>query len=522
MKRKKIDKQTLITKYPPIEDFHNNKINNLINQKYQLNALYIKKKNLEEKLNILIKDDNAFNFENKYYKTTVKYDFNQFYPNKSKISLIDYSFPKSSLLLNIEDKLISIIKKEIDKYRINNVDKQELKNVLDNENGIEHFLKKINFNGYYNWENGTSFKKKYKNNNTFILNNDIKKMLSKYYSYKYEPTLAVITLEQDISKLNDDIKYIESNNHMYDYLLYTAEILSKYTELQQDNSSEYWDIVNEYYNIIDNMYDEVSSPEIKLLKQDLYQCLECKDKHDKNSIFYCSSCNSIHNSIVIEKYDNNIVCDKCGIILYDFNIITEVDDMSYTEKQNLYINNNFKYEKLEYFKDWLNDIQGISIKHGVTDSLIDTIGVELSKKIGDNIDPSDVNRDNIRKILKKIGKSKYYKAIPEIIYKITGIQPLKIPEDIRDKFIDMFKNIEYTFNTIISNGSLEIKQRKNFFSIPYVIYKFSELLGLNEYKEHIDLLKSDEKLAKQDIMWKEVMDVLHKKDPKLWVFIETI
>jgi hypothetical protein len=48
------------------------------------------------------------------------------------------------------------------------------------------------------------------------------------------------------------------------------------------------------------------------------------------------------------------------------------------------------------------------------------------------------------------------------------------------------------------------ENRKNFLSYSYVLYKFCELLGEDEYLPCFPLLKSKEKLYKHDIIWKEI------------------
>jgi len=52
------------------------------------------------------------------------------------------------------------------------------------------------------------------------------------------------------------------------------------------------------------------------------------------------------------------------------------------------------------------------------------------------------------------------------------------------------------------------KNRSNFFSYSYVLHKFCELLGADEYLPLFPLLKSAEKLYQQDLMWKSVCSEL--------------
>ena len=50
----------------------------------------------------------------------------------------------------------------------------------------------------------------------------------------------------------------------------------------------------------------------------------------------------------------------------------------------------------------------------------------------------------------------------------------------------------------------------------YVLYKFSELLELNDLLKHFSLLKSREKLQQQDAIWKNICKELQ------WEFIPSI
>ena len=59
-------------------------------------------------------------------------------------------------------------------------------------------------------------------------------------------------------------------------------------------------------------------------------------------------------------------------------------------------------------------------------------------------------------------------------------------------------------------------ERKNFLSYSYVLFKFCELLGEDEYLQYFPLLKSKEKLYQQDLIWKKICTDL------LWEFIPTV
>ena len=74
----------------------------------------------------------------------------------------------------------------------------------------------------------------------------------------------------------------------------------------------------------------------------------------------------------------------------------------------------------------------------------------------------------------------------------------------------MFKEIQNPFQKHCP------KHRKNFLSYSYVIHKFIQLLGIDEYLIYFPLLKSREKLYQQDKIWKEICNDLD------WQYINSI
>ena len=59
-------------------------------------------------------------------------------------------------------------------------------------------------------------------------------------------------------------------------------------------------------------------------------------------------------------------------------------------------------------------------------------------------------------------------------------------------------------------------ERRNFLSYSYILYKFFELLELDEYLRCFQLLKSRTKLHRQDEIWKNICKDLN------WQFIKSL
>ena len=122
----------------------------------------------------------------------------------------------------------------------------------------------------------------------------------------------------------------------------------------------------------------------------------------------------------------------------------------------------------------------------------------------------DITPSKVRDYLKKLGLNKYYEHTAHIIDRLNGKRPPIIPPDIEDKLRKMFLEIQEPFMKVCP------PERKNFLSYSYVLHKFVELLGYDEYKILFPLLKSRQKLYQQDLIWKEICKI------NKWMFIKSI
>jgi len=134
--------------------------------------------------------------------------------------------------------------------------------------------------------------------------------------------------------------------------------------------------------------------------------------------------------------------------------------------------------------------------------------VEIKKERIDNM--ASMNTVKLRQILKKLKLNKYYEHVPHIINRLIGVPAPIINRKTEESLRMMFKEIQAPFLKHCP------KHRKNFLSYSYVLHKFVELLGLNEYKQHFPLLKSREKLHVHDIVWKKICNDLE------WIYHKSL
>ena len=324
-----------------------------------------------------------------------------------------------------------------------------------------------------------------------------------------------LQLKDDIENIKVTIENIENNKEEYDYLLKVGDILFEYYEENMDdvdnnsvnnvennksnvnlleffnnkkknvinkvntNTSKKGQLLDEYLNIIDGTYEQNN---IKIIADNL-----------------CEKCNQ---ELIINYMEGISICTLCG---EQNNILIDSEKPNY--KEPTYESNYFAYKRINHFNEWLSQFQAKE-STDIPGEIIEKIMLELKKERIVNV--ANISNYKIREILKKLKLNKFYEHIPYIINKINGKPPPSISKEIEEKLRYMFKEIQTPFQNHCP------KHRKNFLSYSYVIHKFIQLLGIDEYLVYFPLLKSREKLYQQDKIWKNICSDLK------WEFINSI
>jgi len=216
----------------------------------------------------------------------------------------------------------------------------------------------------------------------------------------------------------------------------------------------------------------------------------------------CETCSD--SNIVFFQDTSELVCDSCGAVISC--LIS--DELTYREEQE---NNekivSYSYKRENHFNEWLSQFQAQEMTT-IPDEVMEQLRSELKKIKIKRLD--EITHAKIRGLLKKLRLNKYYEHVPYITNILNGIKAPKMPQELEERLRIMFKDIQKPFD---DNCPTE---RKNFLSYSYVLYKFCELLGEDEYLRYFPLLKSKEKLYQQDIIWKKICKQLR------WEYIATI
>lgn len=222
-----------------------------------------------------------------------------------------------------------------------------------------------------------------------------------------------------------------------------------------------------------------------IIENDAYgECPEC----DKEMIF------SANEAI--------FTCTDCGFQQF---VLVDSDKPSYKDPPREV--SYYAYKRINHFNEWLAQFQAKESTE-IPQEVYEAICAELKKER--ILDYRTLARQKVREILKKLKYNKYYEHVPHIINRLNGQNAPVMSREVEEKLRYMFKEIQPSFQKNCP------KDRSNFLSYSYVLYKFCELLDLDEYLPSFPLLKNRDKLYIQDKIWEKICQDLS------WQFIRSV
>ena len=310
------------------------------------------------------------------------------------------------------------------------------------------------------------------------------------------------------SKMREDIKDLSERldqiNPLTDYYLKNADIMLKYygsgEKVQQSTVPT---DQNTFAKYLHQNTSETAAPS----KKKLFDEFACRMKLNtgeaaevkKALTEHCDKCNIARE----ESSDEGIlVCPLCGSEEY---MLVVSDQPSFRDPPKE--RNNYAYKKINHLNEILNQFQAKESTM-IPEEVMNEVVLEIRKRRIDNI--ADLTEKEIREILKKLGRSKYYEHRAHILSRLNGNPPPTITPEIEEKLRAMFQEIQAPFLLYCPND------RTNFLSYSYILYKFMELLDLDEYLPYFPLLKSRDRLIAHDTIWAKICEYLS------WQFIRSV
>jgi len=204
---------------------------------------------------------------------------------------------------------------------------------------------------------------------------------------------------------------------------------------------------------------------------------------------------------ILGQNDGYLVCNKCG---------ASEKFLSATEKPNYkeptQDSGTYAYKRINHLTEILSQLQAKE-STDIPPKVFETILKELKKR---KINKNDLDLFRLRRILKKLNLRKYYEHVPHMLQIINGKEPPNFSRRDEMRIKKMFKDIQKPFEIYCPSD------RKNFLNYAYVLHKFCELLGLDDYISYFPLLKNNSKLRQHDKIWKNICGYMR------WKFYKSI
>jgi len=316
---------------------------------------------------------------------------------------------------------------------------------------------------------------------------------------------AVVKYSKMERRIREIDKELEKTNPVEDYYMNSMDILIDYYGKKMSSSTPLLPpgVNNSFMKFFTQQTP--SAADIGMSKKQMFDEYTTRMKLSNNAeagtlmTEHCEACNIAREEITSEGI---LVCPKCGSEEY---ALVVSDFPSFRDPPKEW--NNYAYKKINHLNEILNQFQAKESTI-IPEEVMNEVVLEIRKRRINNI--ADLSEEDIRQILKKLGRSKYYEHRAHILSRLNGNPPPTITPEIEEKIRAMFQEIQAPFLLYCPND------RTNFLSYSYILYKFFELLELDEYKAFFPLLKSRDRLIAHDQIWKKICDYLQ------WEFIQSV
>ena len=309
-------------------------------------------------------------------------------------------------------------------------------------------------------------------------------------------------IEDKIESVEKKITDLQNKKGSNEYYLNVMPILKEYSKINEtkeeiEEAAEMCELFTKSFH--DNrkvnkgqLYKEF----VKVIENEIIDTIKEKET------YICKLCKV---PLLMNQLEALMICPECGETEIYFD--TSVQGMTYEQEVTSEVNMSFSYKRINHFNEWLAQFQAKE-STDIPRDLLDKLMNEFKKaRISDakNITATKVKQD-----LKKLNFNKYYEHTTHITNLLNGIKPPTMNPMLEERLRNMFRQIQSPFE------KHKPKDRSNFLSYSYCLYKFCELLSEDEFKHQFPLLKSREKLYQQDCIWKNICKELN------WEFIQTI
>lgn len=217
--------------------------------------------------------------------------------------------------------------------------------------------------------------------------------------------------------------------------------------------------------------------------------MEHEDRAPKLTLRARDDCPFCQVGLLMNGVKSMLVCKQCGYTLPYLDSTTQ--NMSYTDEYDF---STFSYKRQSHFDDILKLVQG-------KESLVvgnDIITAIMRELHAQRVRKEDITPMRVRNVMKKLKLKRAYDHVSQVTMRITGVRSCRISAEMEDRCKAMFVQMQPVFEKYCP------KNRKNFLSYNYVLFRCFHILGLYHMLPSISLLKGKEKLLLQDEIFERI------------------
>lgn len=339
-------------------------------------------------------------------------------------------------------------------------------------------------------------------------------------------------LENQYVRLQEEFEVKQKEDRVYDYLLDTGDLLFNYYDIQdkilsgatgaitQRSKRKPGDVLSALEDAAETeepIAEEVAPQPKKqpgrkkkdstlsrdmLLEQYLLKINPDYVKKSNEFDDMSGECTECGTDMMFSQNEAMLYCPECGMTEF---MLIDSDRPSYKDppRESSY----YAYKRINHFNELLAQFQA----KGSTDipqDVFDQIVAELKKQR--ITDFKNLKYRQMREVLRKLKLNRQYDHIPYIISRLNGSIAPVMDRETEERLRHMFREIQPSFQKHCP------KNRRNFLSYSYVLYKFCELLELDDFLASFPLLKNRDKLYQQSKVWEKICFEMG------WEFIRSI
>jgi hypothetical protein len=350
--------------------------------------------------------------------------------------------------------------------------------------------------------------------------------------------IKIARMESELRLIEKRISHLTESDGVFDYFLSTGDLLYEYYDIQDKIASSDIPVITrptqkqskaipgsilsfleeaaqqeqqteEIETQVSQVQNNTATPTVYARDDLLDKYLQKIDPgHSRayNSILDDTShvCPKCQNDMILCPTEAQLSCAACGHMEA---ILIDCDKPSYKDPPREV--SYYAYKRINHFNEILAQFQAKQSTE-IPDDIFNEILHELKKQRITNF--ASLKQSKIREILKKLKYPRLYEHTAHILNRLNGNSQVipSMSRETEEKLRFLFREIQPSFQRHIP------KDRSNFLSYHYFLYKMCELLELDDFLPCFSLLKNRDKLYDQDKVWQKIC-----KDMG-WQFIRTI